>query len=664
MKITIKREQKHACLGLSSVSNLREAKIVNILSSLVVAMVLLSCDSYLDMQPIDPVQTPEDVFAKADGVERYLTNVYSFIPKEWLNGPNQSGGGLPYLPACDELDVSFNNDWLKLIDGSWTISSANQYEKWAHFYFGIREANYFLQHIDLCTDPNLSAERKTQFIAEARFLRAYFYYYLIRMYGPVCLLGDRVTDPNDDLNFSRSPFDECVAYVSQELKEVSEILVGEQPNTAYTGRPTAGVALALRSRLLLHAASPLFNNRGASLYANWKNAGGEDLIATAYKAEKWKDAADAALEVINTGRYQLYKVYNTQNVGGENVNVIDPYQSLTKAFFDINSKEIIWGVNMRADATYYQRCTPRGVQNQAWGGFGVTQQHVDAYAMSSGRYPVEPVYSGRGYQANILPKAETGYSEEGFTKGFVHPYDGLTNGIDIYNMYVNREPRFYVNITWSGMRYPYSVTANKPVEANSTIVGFYNGGNSGLTSDAAQRNFSLTGYTVRKLNPRENNLSNVPQWTFFLWPYIRLAEVYLNYTEAMIEYDPAQLDFKYWDELRERAGLPGIRTVYPGIENDQNKLREMIRRERQVELAFEGFRFFDVRRWQIAEQTDAGPVYGMNIMNKDHNPNGDFWKRTPTTRTNRVFNKKQYFWPMLQRQMDRDNLIEQAPFWN
>lgn len=638
-------------------------KLYTILS-IVLFLMFASCDSYLDMKPIDPPQTAEDIFSRAINVEKYLNNVYSFVPLEWLNGPNQSYGGLPYLPASDEADVSFNNDWLKLIDGSWTPSSPAQYEKWGHFYQGIREANYFLQNIDLCKDPNLSEERKTQFKAEARFLRAYFYFYLMKMYGPVVLLGDYVADVNDNLNFPRNTYDECVEYVSNELKEVSEILVDEQPYSSYIGRPTSGIALALRSRLLLYAASPLFNNRGTSLYNEWKNAEGQNLVATTYDAEKWKKAADAALEVINTGRYQLYKVYSTEIKDGDEIEVIDPYKSLTGAFFDLNSKEIIWGVNMRSDPTYFQRCTPRGVQNVAWGGFGVTQQHVDAYAMSTGIYPIDPDYSSGNYQPNVLQKDLTGYSEDGFTKDFIHPYDKLKNGVDIFNMYVNREPRFYVNITWSGMRYPYSVVGDQPNEANSTIVQFYRGGNSGLTSDAAQRNYSLTGYTVRKLNPRENNLSNNPQWTFFLWPYIRLAEIYLNYTEAMIEYDPSNLDYQYWDELRARAGLPSIRSVYPGIEDDQNKLREMIRRERNIELAFENFRFFDVRRWQIAEQTDKGFMYGMNIMSQDHNPGGDFWKRVPTSRGNRIFHRKQYLWPIQQSILDRDNLVEQAPFWN
>src|SRR5690606_16161541 len=580
-------------------------KIVKTLFVLAIAAISTSCDSYLDMQPIDPPQTPEDVFAKAGNVERYLNNVYSFIPQNWRDGANMDGGLVtPYLPTSDELDVSFDNQWRKLIDGSWIPSSGGQYEKWGHFYFGIREANYFLQNIHLCEDPNLPAERREQFIAEARFLRAYFYYYLIRMYGPVCLMGDEVTDPNSVEGFSRSPLAECVAYVSKELEEVSQILVAEQPQTSYIGRPTSGVALALRSRLLLHVASPLFNNRVQSLYAGWTNAAGEELIPSTYDAEKWKKAADAALDVINLGRYEIYKVQRTTSVGGENVTSIDPYLSLTQAFFDLNSKEIIWGVNMRNDPTYFQRSTPRGVQNRAWGGFGVTQQHVDAYAMASGKYPIEPDYSNGGYRPVILPKAQTGYSEEGFTANFIHPYDGLPNGIDIYNMYVDREPRFYVNVNWSGMRFPYGVVGNQPTQANSVIVGFYRGGNSGLTSDAAERNYSMTGYSVRKMNPRSNNFSNNPQWTFFLWSYIRLAEIYLNYTEAMIEYNPDQLDYRYWDELRERAGLPSIRQVYPGIQSNQDQLREMLRRERQIELAFEGFRFFDVRRWQIAERSE------------------------------------------------------------
>ena len=147
---------------------------------MVLLLMIASCDSYLDMKPIDPPQTAEDIFSRAINVEKYLNNVYSFVPREWLNGPNQGGGGLPYLPASDELDASFNNDWLKLIDGSWTPSSGAQFEKWGHFYYGIREANYFLQNIDLCDDPNLSEERKVQFKAEARFLRAYFYFYLMK----------------------------------------------------------------------------------------------------------------------------------------------------------------------------------------------------------------------------------------------------------------------------------------------------------------------------------------------------------------------------------------------------------------------------------------------------------------------------------------------------
>src|SRR5690606_7799404 len=157
--------------------------------------------------------------------------------------------------------------------------------------------------------------------------------------------------------FSRSPLDECVAYVSTELEEVSRILVAEQPINAYIGRPTAGVALAIRSRLLLHVASPLFNNRAQSLYAGWRNAAGEELVASTYNAEKWKAAADAALAVINLGRYEIYKVQSTETVGGEQVSTINPYLSLTKAFFDLNSKEIIWGVNMRNNATYFQRST-------------------------------------------------------------------------------------------------------------------------------------------------------------------------------------------------------------------------------------------------------------------------------------------------------------------
>jgi hypothetical protein len=624
-------------------------------------MMAVSCNDYLDMQPIDPFLTEEQVFAKFSTVNQYLAGLPNWIPKEWLNGPVTQDETVPWLAASDEMDISFNNDFVRMFNGSWTQSSY-LYDKWRQCYLGIRQCNYFLKNIGLCLDPDLTETYRKAYMAEARFLRAYYYYYLIRMYGPVPLVGDEPVDPNADFHIARSKYEDCVKYVCDELTAVATELDIEPLNNLQ-GKPTRGMALAVKSRLLLYAASPLYNNPGNnSLYKGWVNAGGEPLIPTTFDVEKWKVAADAALDVINlrdnagAKKYELMTVTRKVINNGVEQEVMDPYESLRNIYESPWNREIIYGRNIADDHTYYQRCVPRGVTGDAWGGFGPTLQQADAYAMSTGKYPITPVYQGINYSYTI--DASTGYSEDGFDD-FVHPYDNYKQRTP--KMFINREPRFYMDICWNSMTCFFGISSpQEPTASNSIKVEGHSGANSGIGVSA---NYSLTGLWLRKWNPRRNNLSSRTYVNNLSWPMIRLAEVYLNYTEAMIEYNPVQLDYSYWDELRTRAGLPPILEVYPEALGNQEMLRDLIRRERRVELAFENNRFFDTRRWQIAENTDAGYMWGFNIMAASSAENSAFWKRTHTTRGRRYFEKKQYLWPIAQNEVDRNNLIIQSPYW-
>ncbi|MDR0713087.1 MAG: RagB/SusD family nutrient uptake outer membrane protein [Bacteroidales bacterium] len=614
----------------------------------------VSCD-FLDMQPIEPYQTAEDVFEKLSGVQAYLAGIWQWIPAEYLNGPSTDIPTVPWLPISDETDVSFNNDFIKMINGTWTASSSGQYDKWHHCYKGIREANYFMQNVDLCNDPDLTEEYKTAYLAEARFVRAYYYYYLLRMYGPVCLMGDEIIDPNADFNRARSKYEECVQYVCNEFDTVA-FKLGIDPLDSRGGKPTRGMALALKSRLLLYAASPLFNNPdNNSIYKDYKNSAGEHLIPVDYSREKWKKAADAALDVINLQDLSGNKKYGLVTASSAMSN-IDPYESLNSLYVTPWNKEIIFGRYLNGDHTYYSRCVPRGVGGSAWGGMAPTLQQADAYAMESGLYPVTPVYANGEYSYTI--DASTGYNEEGF-ENFEHPYDKYTQQTP--KMFIGREPRFYMDIIWNGMTYFFGIqTPQSPNANNSVKVEYHYNGNSGPGSS---HNYSLTGLGLRKWNPRQNNLKTGNFIPDPAWPYVRLGEIYLNYTEAMIEYDCTQLDYSYWDELRERAGLPPILDVYPDAYNNRQKLQDLVRRERRVELSFESARYFDTRRWQIAEQTNAGYMWGFNVMENTGAENSAFWTRTHTGRGKRYFEKKQYLFPVMQNHIDRDNLLEQSPFW-
>ena len=283
---------------------------------------------------------------------------------------------------------------------------------------------------------------------------------------------------------------------------------------------------------------------------------------------------------------------------------------------------------------------------------------VNAFAMANGRYPITGYTNGDQTQPIIDP--ESGYSETGFST-FTHPIfgDQLAN---TFMMYQNREPRFYINVLWSGCVW-HSGNVNKGV------VQLYTGGNSGYA--ATQQNYPATGYLAGKFIDHTKDTSTAGDststdvWDFIDWPIIRYAEILLNYVEALNEYDPGNPDIlTYLNMVRKRAGVPDIEKVYPEAVGNQKQMRELIRRERMVELCYENHRYFDIRTWMIAE-TEHGDVYGMNIDATNHNANSAFWKRTLSTRDSglsanghRKFSPRGYLFPISQEEMDRTNCTQ------
>ncbi|MDR0574008.1 MAG: RagB/SusD family nutrient uptake outer membrane protein [Tannerella sp.] len=622
---------------------------------IVAVYVLTACDSFLDQQPLDQPVTTGDIFKSRVNTEKYLFNCYSYIPDYWLLS---AANGYPWSAASDESDASWPHDVHKMNDGSWNPNET-PYGKWQNSYQGIRDINYFLKNVDLCSE--LSAEEIRQYKAEVRFVRALIYVNLIRMYGPVVILHDDLPALDEEHFIGRNTFEYCVDYVGDELTEIAGILYPVQNNTNL-GRPTSGSALALRAVILNFAASPLFNTN-ASIYTQWKsNITGENLMPAAYSEQKWIDAAVAAKAVIDLNRYELYKAY-------DNYGNIDPYASLYGIHYQKWNQELIFGRhmtfgNIEAEArNFVYRITPKAFTG-SWGGVSISQKQVDAFAMNNGKYPVTGYSDGsaewNGKDGRIpIIDLSSGYSETGATN-FFHPWDRET--MPTFNMYVNREPRFYMSIVYDNLKWVYGSNLAKNI-----IIDYGNGGN---CYEASGTNHPLTGYTPRKFTFRETDPSlGNSGFVFPLWPLIRLAEIYLDYTEALIEYDYQNPDvLKYWNELRKRAGAPDIETVYPGIENDRDMLRLMLRRERQVELFFENSRYFDIRRWKIAEATNNDcPVFGMNITVDDGAPDRigdtDYWKRTPIYRGNRTFLLKHYLYPLHQNELDRNKVIEQSWGW-
>jgi hypothetical protein len=577
-----------------------------------------SCKKFLDQVPNDRI-TIEEVFRKKASSEQFLANVYNVIPDE-----SNAIDGYPMIGTSDEADLT----WAGGPNYPVNIGNLNPsnvvFDRWQTYYQGIRSATYFMNHINENVEIRaLNGQQLIdQYQAEARFLRAYFYFLLMRQYGPVVIMGEDVTPPDavaTDLQIPRSTYDDCVNYVVAELDKAAEVLPLQpqrngQASDAEFGRITKGIALAVKSRLLLYAASPQFNgNKDA---ASLVNQDGTNLISQSYDQEKWKKAADAAKAVIDLGLYTLYV-----DPSG------DPLKSLDGIFFNSWNAEQIFVRKSNDLARWDVHSTPR--QAGGWSGIAPTQESVDAYFMSDG----------------LLPAESSLYNETGFT---------TVNGVSVYNMYMNREPRFYHGVTYNN-----SIWQGGTMSAPAPITFFVSGpnGRNGHPTD-----FSKTGYLVRKNVGRQTNVGaggngQVQSRVLILF---RLGEIYLNFAEALNEYQQGSPEIlTYLNAIRKRAGIPtyGLGAGQIAAPSGQAEMRAKIWAERRIELAYEGHRFFDIRRWKIAPQV-MGVLHGMDVS-KDGN---DFYKRVPTA-TPHLFRPSYYLWPITQYEMDRNRALVQNPSW-
>jgi hypothetical protein len=596
-------------------------KLLYIFTALII---FSSCSKYLDQVPDDRLTT-EETFRTWGTAQKFLADVYRRVPDEFgqRNPGSDECRGL-WTGGCDEADYVWSFVQSNDVNiGNWDANSGFVGDYWRNYYRGIRAASVFIENADKITD--LSPALITRYKAEARALRAMYYFYLMRIYGPVVILEEKAVPVDANLQVPRSSFDECATYVAAELEKASADLPVTPANDQDYGHITKGVALAFRANALMFAASPLYN--GNADLAGLVNKDGKQLISQSVDVNKWKTAADAYksfLDQFVPGTYSLFK----KNDASGNYS---PYLSCRDVILtDWNSEVIFARVKNSLGSRQYELTPYHNGQSsrdvKGSGGLGATQNMVDAFFTANGRSISDPL---------------SGYISSGYSD-FQSPYDTHTKSI--YNQWVNREPRFYVNIT-----YDNSTWLNTSFgEINSR---FYYTGNSGLKAGGGDH--TTTGYVVRKAMGLGN--WDVGGRTLIL---IRLAEIYLSYAECVNEADPSNPDaLKYINLIRERAGIPLYGSAELPAPAGQSEMREAIRKERRVELAFENNRFFDVRRWKIAEQTENGPMYGLNISADLP----DFLN--VVTFETRVFNKRHYFFPIPSNDVNNDKQLVQNPGW-
>ena len=606
-------------------------------------MTLSSCSDYLDKES-DTEATLELVFNDKDKLEGWLAGVQSGTPDPYMG----YGRFIGWDVLGDEITPSerwrqWNWKIIPFALGEWTSSSDWDGNYWSEFPKRIREANIFLREAHALPSQGISTTEIEYMKAECRFYKAYYYYLLANTYGGVPFKPDYIA-PTDftlsDLLVGQRPYTEIIDWCDKELLAVSKLLPAKYTEARKYGRVTSIMCLAVRARMLLFAASPLVN--GNADYANFKNADGENIFAPTYDATKWKYAAQACKELIDAAQNAGHELYVETNADG----TIDPfmsYQNMMLKRFDEGNKEILFARPGGCDYSDYERhATPSASGGS--GGLGVTQKLVHAFFMNNG-LPITD--SNSGY-------VQTGFSTSDVTLDNTQ-WDTKVNGGHIttkntYNMYCNREPRFYVSVSFNNS---YFTQEQRPFE-------FFNGGKDNPHTHDAPQN----GYLVRKkLSPN----SNVKQGNIQYRPGIlyRLGEAYLNYAEALNESDPGNADILvYLNKIRERAGVRQYTTgstdnnfIHVDL-NDQDAMRKLIHAERHVELCCEGLRYDDLRRWKEAEKELNGDFYGMNFNGKDA---ASFYQLIPYQK--RVYKKAFYWMPIHRSEMDKNSKLVQAPYW-
>lgn len=615
-------------------------------------LLMTSCDNFLDRQE-DEKLTFDKIWESVSDTRRYWINTMSFIPHEIRDG--WVGDTDPYLGASDEATCTFDRQYRYINFGSWNASKVPYYDNigMAKYYKGIRECNIFMQNVDRCSDPKASKEQLAQWKIQTRFARAYYYFLMMRIYGPVFLVGDELMDftaSSESFYRPRNTWEQCVDYVVSELQACinDPAMTDGWLNSNDMGLATKGACQALIARLKLYSARDLFN--GNKTYAKeinpqssaYPELSGAALFPQEYNANKWLEAATAAKLVIDNPLYKLYRA-------GKG----DPYEDYYGVTQVNWNSELIWTSGYCDRGQICAVMTPSALGN--YGGIGPTQQQVDAYAMSNGRYPI----TGYGKNGTPIIDAESGYPTDEFTKTtWTYPAWGGTKSyaLEAPIMYKDREPRFYVNVFFSSDYWHHG--------ANKTKISFATGGNSNTTHDHPKAGYLVNRFYNHTIDSKSNGWGNIT------YPTIRLAEMYLNFIESVLECKkrnvtlPAGYEtqaMNVWADLRDRAGLDPITDIYPGATTEQ--LIQLCRQERRVELSFENHRYFDTRTWKIAEQVDGGPMYGMDITVQskgDVTPDA-YWKRVVFE--TRVFKANHYLFPFSQSELDRNKLLKQNYGW-
>ncbi len=661
-------------------------KIKNLIYNMITFCLIafLSACNYLDVsKELAENLTMEEVFENVDYTRQWHANIFNVIPDYSERGKGATNGfsGIWDIMA-GQTAANTPDIGTQMITGFNTSNAS--FHRWATCYRQIRQAMIFLANAkEYLGNPGetkyISIEEMNRMKAEANYMIAYSYFLLFELYGPVPIVTEIEDPENEEIDYARASVDELVNHIDGILQAIIDS--NALPETLFTSsaggsedydhnndrynlreivRPTKVAAMALRARLWVYAASPLFNG-GFEEALSVTNKDGKRLFPNEDRG-KWQAAKQHLETLLTFAESNGHKLYYAKP---ESDGSIDPNLSIYELFQYYND-EILWangnnsyrivGNDMEA------RTNPRDLLSNGFNNVGTYQESVDAFFMANGLH---------------IKDQNSGYREDGF--GDLVNVCNSVQHVDkhIFNMYHNREPRFYASVAYEGKSW------HLPVPGKPDFGCYFSKGGG---SDNGSQDHPQAGYLLYKFKHRKmlNQDGYVKTWAR-PWILFRLADFYLYYAEVCNEINPGDPRvIEYIDKIRDRAGIPGYQELanagMKNITGDYEQQKLAIQRERRVELFAEGNCYFDVHRWMTCADDSSEDQQkirtGMDLNSPaaefDRNKNlvgfydnigdGSYYNRTVIE--NRSWTKAMLLYPVPYNELQKSKLLVQNPLWN
>lgn len=632
-------------------------KFNNIFKALLLVAFFSSCNKYLDFVP-DNVARLENAFTMRKEAMKYLFTCYSYMPLD------ASPSGNVAFTAGDELaliwpfiDNSMQADAYRIARGEQNISDPmanywNGTRGGRNMWSALRDCNIFLENINKV--PDITEEEKNRWIGEVKFLKAYYHFILVRMYGPVPLIRTNLPIDADQskVKIYREPIDTCFNYIVQLLDEAQGNLPPIITNeTEELGRITQLTALSFKAKVLVFAASPLFN--GNADFNGYVDNRGTSLFTTTKDDTKWEKAALAcqqAVDACTQAGLTLYKFIPAPSQATLSSQTIIQL-SIRGAVAEKWNSEIIWANTNSMGSAIQPFCYPRGLDpantsTAPRGQMSPPLKIVENFYTKNGLPISEDKtwdYTNR-YQLRTAVNAERFNIEEGYQTAYLN---------------FDREDRFYADLGFDGGKwYGVGKTDDKDIFTLKMKRGQ-------SAAQQVQFSYSTTGYFVKKLLHYTTTITTTAtSMRDYPWPEMRLADLYLLYAEALNEAG-RPVDALVWiNKVRERANIPTVEDAWinfaknPAGYTTKEGLRKIIHQERSIELAFEGHRYWDLLRWKEAPEVLNQPIAGWDISQSS----ADAYYRARVI-FNQAFGQKNYFQPLDENNITVNRNLVQSPGW-